>query len=102
MQKPRAVGSPLDEAGCARPVRTGVACPAFPRVEGVTEARERQQRGERDAGSGSDEDLWRADFQPRTAVRAQMVLLYPPSNANGTRSAHDSQMYVPPLPHGEP
>ena len=77
--------SPLDEAGCARPVRAGVACPAFPRVEGVTEARERQQRGEPDvraaggggSGSGSGEDLWRADFQPRTAVRAQMVLLVP-------------------------
>jgi len=49
----------------------------------VTEARERRQRGEPGAsaagagaagGSGSGQkDLWRADLQPRAAVRAQTV-----------------------------
>jgi hypothetical protein len=46
--KPRAAGGvSLGPYGaCARPVRAGVARPIFPRVEGVTGARERRQRGE--------------------------------------------------------
>ena len=46
----------------------------------VTEARERRQRSEpppggsgSGIGSGKDNDLWRADLQPRAAVRAQTV-----------------------------
>jgi len=39
----------------------------------VTEARERRQRGEQPGagGNGKKKDLWRADLQPRAAVRAQ-------------------------------
>jgi len=36
----------------------------------VTEARERRQRSE---PPGGDKDLWRADLQPRAAVRAQAI-----------------------------
>ena len=46
----------------------------------VTEARERRQRGEQPGagggtgtGTGKKKDLWRADLQPRAAVRAQTV-----------------------------
>jgi polyamine-modulated factor 1 len=35
----------------------------------VTEARARRQRGE----AGSSADTWRADLQPRAAVRAQTI-----------------------------
>ena len=37
----------------------------------VTDARERRQRSE--PGGGSGKDLWRADLQPRAAVRARTV-----------------------------
>lgn len=39
----------------------------------VTEARERRQRGESSGAGAGAEDLWRADLQPRTAVRARTV-----------------------------
>ena len=41
----------------------------------VTDARERRQRSEPGggSGSGSGKDLWRADLQPRAAVRARTV-----------------------------
>ena len=39
----------------------------------VTEARERRQRGETSGAGAGAEDLWRADLQPRAAVRARTV-----------------------------
>lgn len=41
----------------------------------VTEARARRQRGETASPAGSDTgaDIWRADLQPRAAVRARTI-----------------------------
>ena len=39
----------------------------------VTEARARRQRGDTVAGADTGADIWRADLQPRPAVRARTI-----------------------------